>query len=80
MNRAQDLIEQLGLECVDEKMGGHVKIVNPMFNSTNVKGVFAAGDTMTMVKQVALAMADGMKAAGIAALLEAVACKALVNM
>jgi thioredoxin reductase len=63
VNRAPDLIEQLGLECVDAKMGGHVKIENPMFNSTNVKGVFVAGDTMAMMKQVTLAMAEGMKAA-----------------
>lgn len=62
-NRAQDLIEQLGLECVDSKLGGHVKIENPMFNSTSVKGVFAAGDTMVMMKQVTVAMAEGLKAA-----------------
>ncbi|KAF2680063.1 FAD/NAD(P)-binding domain-containing protein [Lentithecium fluviatile CBS 122367] len=63
VNRAQDLIEQLGLECVDAKMGGHVKIENPMFNSTSVKGVFAAGDTMVAMKQVTVAMAEGLKAA-----------------
>ena len=62
VNRAQDLIEQLGLECVGQEMGGHVKIVNPMFNSTSVRGVFAAGDTMTPIKQVAIAMADGLRA------------------
>jgi thioredoxin reductase len=63
VNRAPDLIEQLGLECVDPKMGGHLKIENPMFNSTSVKGVFAAGDTMVMMKQVTIAMAEGLKAA-----------------
>ena len=62
VNRAQDLIEQLGLECVGQEMGGYVKIVNPMFNSTSVRGVFAAGDTMTPIKQVAIAMADGLRA------------------
>lgn len=63
VNRAQDLIEQLGLECVDAAMGGHVKITNPMFNSTSVPGVFAAGDTMALMKQVTIAMGEGLKAA-----------------
>jgi thioredoxin reductase len=63
VNRAQDLIEQLGVVCVDASMGGHIKIESPMFNSTNVKGVFAAGDTMVMMKQVTIAMAEGLKAA-----------------
>ncbi|KAF2256046.1 FAD/NAD(P)-binding domain-containing protein [Trematosphaeria pertusa] len=63
VNRAQDLVEQLGLETVDPAMGGHVKIVDPMFNKTSVKGVFAAGDTMSMMKQVTVSMADGLKAA-----------------
>jgi hypothetical protein len=34
-----------------------------MFNETSVTGVFAAGDTMLMMKQVAIAMAEGLKAA-----------------
>ncbi|KAF2832913.1 FAD/NAD(P)-binding domain-containing protein [Ophiobolus disseminans] len=63
VNRAQHLIEQLGVETVDLAMGGHVKIVNPMFNSTSVRGVFAGGDTMVMMKQVVIAMAEGAKAA-----------------
>ncbi|KAJ4380684.1 hypothetical protein N0V86_004045 [Didymella sp. IMI 355093] len=63
VNRAQHLIEQLGVETVDASMGGHIKIMNPMFNDTSVKGVFAAGDTMVMMKQVAFAMAEGLKAA-----------------
>ncbi|KAF2869659.1 hypothetical protein BDV95DRAFT_595992 [Massariosphaeria phaeospora] len=63
VNRAQDLVEQLGLETVDPAMGGHVKVLNPMFNDTSVKGVFAAGDTMVMMKQVTVAMAEGVKAA-----------------
>jgi thioredoxin reductase len=63
VNRAQHLIEQLGVETVDASMGGHVKIMNPMFNDTSVRGVFAAGDTMVMMKQAALAMAEGLKAA-----------------
>lgn len=63
LNRAQHLIDQLGVETVDEAIGGHIKITNSMFNETSVRGVFAAGDTMVMIKQVAIAMADGVKAA-----------------
>lgn len=63
VNRSQDLIEQLGVETVEEAMGGHIKIANPMFNETSTRGVFAAGDTMVMVKQVAIAMAEGLKSA-----------------
>lgn len=63
VNRAQHLIDQLGVETVEPAMGGHVKITNPMFNETSVRGVFAAGDTMVMMKQVAIAMAEGLKAA-----------------
>jgi thioredoxin reductase len=62
VNRAQDLIEQLGLETEDAVMGGNVK-VNGMFNETSVHGVFAAGDTMVLIKQVTIAMAEGVKAA-----------------
>ncbi|KAF1956429.1 FAD/NAD(P)-binding domain-containing protein [Byssothecium circinans] len=82
VNRAQDLIEQLGVECQDTPFGPIVKITNPMFNSTSVRGVFAAGDTMAMMKQVTLSMADGMKAAAgvgfeLAAEKEATTLKAL---
>lgn len=63
VNRSQDLIDQLGIECVDQAMGGHIRIVNPMFNSTSVKGVFASGDTMGPLKQVTISMADGVRAA-----------------
>ncbi|OAG12739.1 FAD/NAD(P)-binding domain-containing protein [Paraphaeosphaeria sporulosa] len=63
VNRSQDLIDQLGVECVEPAMGGHIKIVNPMFNSTSVRGVFAGGDTCAPMKQVTISMADGLKAA-----------------
>ncbi|KAJ4301936.1 hypothetical protein N0V90_004032 [Kalmusia sp. IMI 367209] len=63
VNRSQDLIDQLGVECVEPAMGGHIRIINPMFNSTSVKGVFTGGDTMVPMKQVTIAMADGLKAA-----------------
>ncbi|KAH7385707.1 hypothetical protein BKA66DRAFT_72937 [Pyrenochaeta sp. MPI-SDFR-AT-0127] len=63
VNRAQHLVDQLGLETVDPAMGGHIKIANTMFNETSVRGVFAGGDTMVMMKQVAVAMCEGLKAA-----------------
>ncbi|PVI02017.1 FAD/NAD(P)-binding domain-containing protein [Periconia macrospinosa] len=63
VNRAQHLVEQLGLECTVTPFGTIVKVENPMFNSTSVKGVFAGGDTMSMMKQVAISMADGLKSA-----------------
>lgn len=63
INRARHLIDQLGIGTVEPAMGGHVKIVNPMCNETSVRGVFAAGDTMVMMKQVMIAMAEGSKAA-----------------
>jgi thioredoxin reductase len=62
VNRAQDLVEQLGLETVPGEMGGHVA-VKDMFNETSVRGVFAGGDTMALMKQVTVAMAEGLKAA-----------------
>lgn len=63
VNRGQHLIEQLGVETVEQAAGGHIKILNPMFNETSARGVFAAGDTMVVMKQVAIAMAEGLKAA-----------------
>jgi thioredoxin reductase len=63
VNSSQELIDQLGVECVEPAMGGHIRIINPMFNSTSVKGVFAGGDTCVPMKQVTIAMADGLKAA-----------------
>ncbi|KAH6615087.1 hypothetical protein C7974DRAFT_403245 [Boeremia exigua] len=63
VNRSQHLIDQLGIETVDPAMGGYIKVMNPIFNETSVRGVFAAGDTMVVMKQVAVAMAEGLKAA-----------------
>jgi thioredoxin reductase len=63
VNRSQHLLDQLGIETVDPAMGGHIKIMNQFFNETSVRGVFAAGDTMVMMKQAAIAMAEGLKAA-----------------
>ncbi|KAF2279457.1 FAD/NAD(P)-binding domain-containing protein [Westerdykella ornata] len=62
VNRAGDLIMQLGVETAPAQMGGNV-VVKDMFNETSVRGVFAAGDTMTPLKQVTVAMAEGLKAA-----------------
>lgn len=62
VNRSEDLIQQLGLEVAPPQTGGNV-VVKDMFNETSVRGVFAAGDTMTPLKQVAVAMAEGLKAA-----------------
>ncbi|KAL1599784.1 hypothetical protein SLS60_007588 [Paraconiothyrium brasiliense] len=68
VNRSQDLIDQLGVECVDPGLGGHIKILNPMFNTTSVIGCFAGGDTMQAMKQATVSMADGLKAAAGAAM------------
>jgi thioredoxin reductase len=63
VNRAQHLIDQLGVETEDLAVGGHIKITNSIFNETSVRGVFSGGDTMVLMKQVAIAMAEGLKAA-----------------
>lgn len=63
LNRSQNLIDQLGVETVDPAMGGHIKTMDSTFNETSVRGVFAAGDTMVMMKQAAIAMSEGLKAA-----------------
>ena len=62
VNRSQHLIEQLGIETVDPAIGGHIKVTS-QFNETSVRGVFAAGDTMVVMKQAVIAMAEGLKAA-----------------
>ncbi|KAJ4991263.1 thioredoxin reductase [Stagonosporopsis vannaccii] len=62
VNRSQHLIDQLGVEMVDPAMGGFIKIATPASNETSVRGVFAAGDTMVMMKQATVAMAEGLKA------------------
>lgn len=62
VNRAQDLLDQLGIETtpVNEMMGmGGEAVMKNQFNETNVPGVFAAGDTMTPYKAVCGALAAG---------------------
>lgn len=63
VNRAQALLDQLGVETKPAEQGGEVALKN-MFGETNVSGCFVAGDTMSMMKQVTVAMADGVKTAG----------------
>lgn len=55
-NRAQKLIEQLGLKT--REGSGEVEI-DPVFGETSVKGCFSAGDTAELVKQVAVSMGAG---------------------
>lgn len=58
INRAEDLIRQLGLNTMPATSGGEI-IVDPLFGETNVRGCFAAGDTAQVIKQVTTAMAAG---------------------
>lgn len=58
LGQTADLAAQLGCEH-DEK---GLVIVNEM-GKTSVEGVFAAGDTQTMMRQVSVAATNGMKAA-----------------
>jgi len=44
INRAEDLIRQLGLNTMPAASGGEV-MVDPLFGETNLRGCFAAGDT-----------------------------------
>ncbi|RII08282.1 hypothetical protein CUC08_Gglean007691 [Alternaria sp. MG1] len=60
--KSQHLIEQLGIETVDPAIGRDIKVTS-QGNETSVRGVFAAGDTMVVMKQAAIAMAEGLKAA-----------------
>lgn len=59
-HRGAKLAEQLGLELTPQ---GTIK-VNPPFNQTSVRGVFAAGDTASMMPTVTFALASGTAAGG----------------
>ncbi|KAF2143180.1 uncharacterized protein K452DRAFT_296965 [Aplosporella prunicola CBS 121167] len=59
-NRAQNLIDQLGLKTGE---GSGEVVVDPTFAESSVKGCFVAGDSSELVKQVALAMGAGVRAA-----------------
>ncbi|KAL6235266.1 hypothetical protein BDW75DRAFT_210012 [Aspergillus navahoensis] len=55
----KDMITKLGIETEDHPvLGENVKTVDPL-NSTNVKGVFVAGDACTPMKAVAIAIGTG---------------------
>jgi pyruvate/2-oxoglutarate dehydrogenase complex dihydrolipoamide dehydrogenase (E3) component len=55
----KDMIMKLGIETEENPvMGEHIKTIDPL-GSTNVKGVFAAGDASTPMKAVASAIGTG---------------------
>jgi hypothetical protein len=61
------LAKSLGVEIVADGFGGRVLKTNPPFGETNVKGVFAAGDLISAMKNVPTAMQQGVSAgAGVA--------------
>ena len=61
------LAKDLGVEIVADGFGGRVLKTNPPFGETNVKGVFAAGDLVSAMKNVPTAMQQGVSAgAGVA--------------
>lgn len=53
--KSDDLVKQLGLEMTPQ---GMIK-VNPPFNQTNIKGVFAAGDAASPMQTVTQAIFSG---------------------
>lgn len=55
-NRSQNLIDQLGLEKVEQ---GDEVMVTPLFCESSLPGCFVAGDGGQMLKQVAIAMGTG---------------------
>ncbi|KAF2219167.1 hypothetical protein BDZ85DRAFT_276447 [Elsinoe ampelina] len=58
-NRGQALIDQLGLEVMQPS--GEV-VTKPPFGESSVPGCFVAGDTAGFLKQVAIAMGEGVRA------------------
>lgn len=63
-SRGHALIAQLRLETKTGTPEGKIVVADPMFLETSVRGCFAAGDTHQMMKQAAVAAADGVRAAG----------------
>jgi len=55
---ADDIVESLGIEIEQSLMGKNIKSSRP-WCSTNVKGVFVAGDAGTPITNVLNAMASG---------------------
>lgn len=60
---AESLIGQLGLEVVPGMFGNVVK-TGPMIPTTNVPGVYVAGDSGNLMTHISTAMSSGMGAAG----------------
>lgn len=58
-----DLIAELGVETDKGMFGDYIKTAAP-FQSTNVTGVFAAGDSGSQMTHVTTAMSSGVMAAG----------------
>jgi len=54
----EDMMKELGLEVENTPLGAVLKTQQP-YQSTNVKGVFAAGDCITPMKSVANALNSG---------------------
>ena len=62
MPKGAQLIQQLDVETTETPLGKDVKRIEPM-GTTNVQGVYVAGDLGTPIKQVAAAMFHGVGAA-----------------
>ncbi|KAJ5471183.1 FAD-dependent pyridine nucleotide-disulfide oxidoreductase [Penicillium desertorum] len=60
INRSQNLIDQLGLAKMEQSAG---VMVNPLFCESSLPGCFVAGDGGQLLKQVAVAMGTGVRAA-----------------
>lgn len=56
INRSQNLIDQLGLETMEQSAE---VMVNPLFCESSLPGCFVAGDGGQLLKQVAVAMSTG---------------------
>lgn len=64
-NAGQALMDQLGVAVKD---GQGEAVVDPVFLESSVPGCIVAGDTMEMIKQVALAQGAGVRAGAVVAL------------
>ncbi|CEJ82329.1 GliT [[Torrubiella] hemipterigena] len=60
VNRSQKLIDQLGLKHIDNTTE---VLVNPLFTESSLPGCFVPGDAGQLLKQVAVAMGTGVRAA-----------------
>ncbi|KAJ5591538.1 FAD-dependent pyridine nucleotide-disulfide oxidoreductase [Penicillium hispanicum] len=60
INRSQNLIDSLGLTTMEQSAE---VMVNPLFCESSLPGCFVAGDGGQLLKQVAIAMSTGVRAA-----------------